>query len=115
MLIPIQGVCAPISLEYVLGFQGYFQLNTWTPLTVVLENRGQAMDGRLEVIVTSGSEYLGDVRQTPYSLDVELPYNSTKLCAFTIPIETFTHDLLIRLRQDEEVILTHTINLRPLS
>ncbi|MDY0091739.1 MAG: hypothetical protein RBT80_03470 [Candidatus Vecturithrix sp.] len=113
LLFPIQGVCAPISLEYVLGFQGYFQLNTWTPLTVVLENRGRAMDGRLEVIVTSGSEYLGDVRQTPYSLDVELPYNSTKLCAFTIPIETFTHDLLIRLRQDEEVILAHTINLRP--
>lgn len=113
MLIPMQGVCAPVSLEYVLGFQGYFQLNTWTPLTVVLENRGRTMHGRLEVIVTSGSEYLGDVRQTPFVLDVELPYNSSKLCSFTIPIETFTHDLLIQLRQDEEIILSQTINLRP--
>ncbi|GAK58411.1 hypothetical protein U27_05385 [Candidatus Vecturithrix granuli] len=113
LLFPMPGSCAPVSLEYVLGFQGYFQLNAWTPLTVVLENRGRAMDGRLEVIVTSGSEYLGDVRQTPFALDVELPYNSSKLCAFTIPIETFTHDLLIRLRQNEELILSQTINLRP--
>lgn len=113
LLFPPPGVCAPVSLEYVLGFQGYFRLNAWTPFTVALENRGRAMEGRLEVIVTSGSEYLGDVRQTPYSLGVELPYNSTRLCSFTIPIETFTHDLLVRLRQDEELILSQTINLRP--
>ena len=113
LLISGQGNCAPVSLEYFLGFQGYFQLDTWTPLTVVLENRGRTLHGQLEVIVTSGSEFVGDVRQTPFVLDVELPYNSSKLCSFTIPLETFTHELLIQLRQAQEVILSQSVNLRP--
>lgn len=113
LLFPTRGDGAPVSLEYFLGFQGYFQLDTWTPLTVALENQGRALHGQLEVIVTSGSEFVGDVRQTPFVLDVDLPYNSSKLCSFTIPIETFTHELLIQLRQEQKVILSESINLRP--
>jgi hypothetical protein len=100
-------------MEYSLGFNGYFQLETWTPLTIVLENRGRATSGTLEVIVTSGSEYLRNIYQTTYSMDVELPYNSTKLCSFTILITSFTHDLIIRLQHAEETLLSRSINLRP--
>ena len=77
-----------------------------------MDNRGRATNADLEVIVTSGSEYVGDVYRTVYSTEVDLPQDSKKLYAFTILIKSFTHELIIRLRQDEDVILSNSINLR---
>ena len=53
-----------IDLDFEIGFNNHFQLNTWTPLNVTLDNRGPETSGTLEVVVTSGSEYRGDVYQT---------------------------------------------------
>ena len=69
---PLTAFSDPIAIEYSLGFNDRFQLGKWTPLTVVLENRGRTTSGILEVIVTSGSEYLRNIHQTVYSMDVEL-------------------------------------------
>jgi hypothetical protein len=110
--IPLPSYAAGFSLDYSIGFNGHFQLNNWTPLNVVLDNRGRATSGKLEVIVTSGSEYQGDVYRTIYTTEVDLPQNSKKRYAFTILIKSFTHELIIRLRQDEDVIFSKSINLR---
>ena len=99
-------------MDYSIGFNGHFKLNNWTPLSVVLDNRGRAATGKLEVIVTSGSEYRGDVYRTIYTTEVDLPQNSKKRYAFTILIKSFTHDLIIRLRQDDDLIFSRSINLR---
>ena len=114
LVLPSPGWSTALSMEYSLGFNGHFQLHTWVPLTVVLENRSRAIRGTLEVLVTSGSEYFGNVYQTPYAMDVELPYNSKKLRSFTILITSFTHDLIIQLRQADKILLSQSINLRPL-
>lgn len=100
-------------MDYSIGFNGYFQLNNWTPLSVVLDNRGRSASGKLEVIVTSGSEYHGDVYRTIYTAEVDLPHNSKKRYAFTILIKSFTHDLIIRLRQADDSIFSRSIDLRP--
>ena len=103
---------AGLSLDYSIGFNGHFQLNNWTPLNVVLDNRGRATSGSLEVIVTSGSEYQGDVYRTIYRTEADLPQNSKKRYAFTIIIKSFTHQLIIRLRQDDDILFSKSINLR---
>ncbi len=103
---------AGFSLDFSIGFNGQFQLNNWTPLSVVLDNRGRPTSGNLEVLVTSGSEYQGDVYRTIYTTEVDLPQNSKKRYAFTIKIESFTHELIIRLRQDDDIIFSKSINLR---
>jgi hypothetical protein len=113
ILLPMTSDAASLSLDYSLGFNGYFRLDTWTPLTVVLENRGRTTRGTLEVIVTSGSEFLRTVHQTVHTMAVELPYNSTKLASFTIHLSTFTHDLLIQLRDDNgQILISSTVSLR---
>ena len=61
IFIPLPAYSAALSLDYSIGFNDHFQLNTWTPVTVVLENRDRPISGTLEVIVTSGSEYHQDV------------------------------------------------------
>ena len=103
---------AGFSLDYSLGFNGHFQLNNWTPLSVILDNRGVATYGILEVVVTSGSEYQGDVYRTIYSTEVDQPQNSKKRYAFTILIKSFTHVLIIRLRQEDNTLFSKSINLR---
>ena len=103
---------ATISLEAELGFYGHFQVHSWTPLTVLLENRGRAVNGTLEVIVTSGSELIGDIQSLTYTMDVELPYHAKKSAAFTVRLGAFIHPLRIRLRRQDEILAEQTINLR---
>ena len=100
-------------MDYSIGFNGHFQLNNWTPLSVVLDNRGRSAIGKLEVIVTSGSEYEGDVYRTIYTTDVDLPQNSKKRYTFTILLKSFTHNLIIRLRQEDDLVFSRSIDLRP--
>jgi len=103
---------APLFMQSWLGFNGRFQLNKWTPLTIVLENRGRPVNGKLEVMVTSGNEYRQDVHQAIYSTPVELPYNSKKRYAFTVLIKSFTHELIIRVKQAEDTVLSESLSLR---
>jgi hypothetical protein len=104
---------ASISLEYSLGFNGLFQLGKWAPLNIMLENNGRTTSGTLEIIVTSGSEYRRDVHYATYAMDVELPTNSKKLYSFTILIDSFTHPLIMRLKQSQRTLLSTSLNLRP--
>jgi hypothetical protein len=103
---------AGLSMDYSIGFNGHFQLNSWMPVNVVLDNQGRAINGNLEVIVTSGSEYEGNIYRTIYKADVDLPPNSKKRYAFTIHIESFTHELIIRLIQNDTVSIDKSISLR---
>jgi len=109
---PVPSFAAGYSMAYSIGFNGYFQLNKWTPLSVVLDNRGRAARGNLEVVVTAGSEYLEDVNRTIYTAAVDLPPNSSKRYTFTILIKSYTHDLIIRLRQEDNFIFARSIDLR---
>ena len=103
---------APVTLDANLGFNGTFSLNKWTPINIVLENSGRTLKGTLEVIVTSGSEFQGNVQDTTYDREVELPTRSKKMYAFTIYIDSNIHPLIIRLKQDGKTIVAKSINLR---
>jgi hypothetical protein len=111
--IPLPALSAAISIEYSIGFNDHFQLNTWTPVTVFIENKGRSTYGTLEVLVTSGSEYDQDVYQAIYAMDAELPNNSKKSYALTVLIKSFTHELIIRLRQNDNIIISNSVYLQP--
>jgi len=120
IVIALAMVCLPppaaamiFSLDCTVGFNGRYQLDHWSPLNLVIENKGRSVSGTLEVIVTSGSEYLGDVYRTVYAADVDLPDGSVKRYQFTVAIKSFIHDLVIRLRQNDQILYTKSVNLRP--
>jgi hypothetical protein len=112
LLFPQSTPAEAIALECTLGFNGVFRLKKWTPLTVVMENSHRGIQGQLEVVVTSGSEYQNDVYHTTYSSDVDLPTHSKKTYTFTILIDSYVHPLIIRLKKEKEIILSQSINLR---
>ena len=109
---PSPAGAAAFSLDYSIGFNGQFQFDRWSFLSVVVENKGREIRVKLEVIVISGSEYQGDVYRSVYAADVDLPANSIKRYAFTIRIKSFTHELILRLRQKDDIIVSRSINLR---
>jgi hypothetical protein len=112
MVIPHPARCQSLSMEYSIGFNDQFKLNSWTPITVTLENRGRPVSGSLEIVVTSGSEYQQDVYTSSYAQDVELPTNSKKIYTFTVLIKTATHDLLLKLSRPEKTLISKSVNLR---
>jgi hypothetical protein len=103
---------AGLSLDYVLGFNGRFQIGRWTPISIMLENKGRAIRGTLEVVVTSGNEYRRDVYPHTYSMEVELPTNSKKRYTFTVLIKSVTHDLRMTLEQNGSILVSKAVNLR---
>jgi len=104
---------AGLSLEYFLGFDGRFRLGAWTPLRVVLENRGVPLRGVLEVVVTTGSEYYQNVHAATYAAPVDLPTQARKGYTFAVHIASFSHPLVMRVVSDGRVVLTQALNLRP--
>ncbi len=111
-LYPLSAYSAAITMEYSIGFNGIFSINRWTPVNVILENKGRTINGVLELVVTSGNEYRRDVHDTIYSMDVELPTDSKKLYSLTAFIDSFTHPLIIRFKQGAKTIVSYAINLR---
>ncbi len=99
-------------MDFHLGYNGLFPLNRWIPLNVILENQGRSMMGSLEVVVTSGSEYLKNVHSTTYSMRVELPNQSRKLYVFTIRLDSFVYPLILRLKKEGNILLQRGYNLR---
>jgi hypothetical protein len=110
--LPLPAAAAVFTLDCTVGYNGHYQLNHWSPLSVVVENRGPAVRGKLEVVVTAGSEYLGNVYRSVYATDADLPPDSVKRYQFTVTIKSFTHDLVIRLRQNDKIIFSKSVNLR---
>ena len=101
-----------VEMEYTLGFDGVFQLGKWVPISVTLENRGRMIQGTLEILLSSGSEFEKNVQHNEYSKELELPYNSKKKLTFTVLIKSYVHPLIIRLKQGKEIVISEEINLR---
>lgn len=104
-----------IELEYVVGFNGLFQVNQWVPVTVTVENQGDEMRGQLEIITHSGSEYYNNIYQNTYSQELYIPFNAKKVCSFTVHIESSTRPLIVRFRQGNHIIKTHSVDLRTMA
>ena len=102
LFVPSIAHGSSIDLEYRLGFNGLFTLGKWSPITISIENRGKTIKGFLEVLTTSGSEYRQDVYNRTYSTKVEIPTNSKKQYQMTVYIESFTHPLVIRLKDAKD-------------
>ena len=104
---------APLWMENTLGFGSAFRVNTWTPLSVIVENRGKLIEGTLEVVVRSGNEYKNNMEETSYQQPVELPAHSRKKYEFIVLIRTASHPLKIHLWQHGKIIHSQSLPLQP--
>ncbi len=99
-------------MESVVGLNGTFKQNSWTPLSVRIENRGKTTKGALDVIIRSGNEYQNNIEETVYRRTIELPPNSTKKYDFFLFIQTIAHPVRIQLSNDGEILEEESLSLR---
>jgi len=101
-----------VDLEAVLGFAGAYRLARWAPLVVTALNRGEDIVGLLEVAVTNGDEFRGNIYTSYYRHRLELPGNSRKRFFFTVYLESFTHPLVVRVSAGGREVARRVIDLR---
>ncbi len=101
-----------MQLDVLIGFNGLYRLNTWTPVQIIAENQGRRVVGKISVQVVRGSEFRGGTSVTHYVRDVELPHNSRKRFAFVVPLSTYVYPLVVTLEEADQVICQREVDLR---
>lgn len=109
-----QAQALTIFMESSLGFADTFRVKTWTPLAIVVENRGKLLEGMLEVVVRSGNEYKNNMEEVAYQKPVQLPAHSRKKYNFTVYIRSSVHPLTINLYQNGTLVHSESLLLQPL-
>ncbi|MGI9334282.1 MAG: hypothetical protein ACR2RL_14125, partial [Gammaproteobacteria bacterium] len=103
---------APVDVEAQLGFSNTFRLGRWTPLVVTVSNRGNDLSGFLEVQVTGGNEFQGNLYNTFHRRPLELPRDARKRLRFTVFLDSFARPLTMRVVSGERELAHQSIDLR---
>lgn len=102
-----------ITVSPVFGFNGVIRSGAWTPVSVVLENRGAPVyDGRLEITVTRGDEYRKDMYHNRYTTRVDLPAGSKKIFRFQVFVQSGLHPVMITLYSSGKPVFQKTMPIR---
>lgn len=108
----VSGQEKELVITEILGFSDYYKMGSWTPLSVLLQNRGKTVDGWLEVILTSGSEFKGNIRETVYRKKIVLPTGSQKLFSFSLPIDSPVFPLQINIWHNESLVGSKSVSVK---
>jgi hypothetical protein len=86
----------PLQLDVIVGFDGYIQDGTWTPINVIASNDGSDVSGELRVEVESFSG-----TNAIYSRRIDLPQGSRKQVTFyAADVSTYGGDVQVDLVAD---------------
>jgi hypothetical protein len=112
LLFPAKGYAKTetIVMDATVGFDNNYRLINWTPVIVDLENKGDDIDGRVEVLVSNSQ-----ISSTLYTVPAVLPRNSKKRIHLYINPGTMQRNLEIKLAEGKKVLKTvKTSGLNPL-
>jgi len=107
-MIPVSGYADAerddVVMEAQVGFDGYFRLEQWTPITVEIENNGEDIQGVLEVVANQDS-----VRAVIFSRPVVVPKNSKKRFVLYVQVNTIQKEMNIKLVQEGKTIKSYEV------
>ena len=74
-----QAATSPLSIAVKVGYSGFVKAQQWMPVTIDLTNKGQDVDGTLEVSTGAGSSQTGQpIESVIYQTHLSLPAGATK-------------------------------------
>ncbi|HET7559285.1 MAG TPA: hypothetical protein VFK80_04940, partial [Limnochordia bacterium] len=101
-----------LEAEVQLGFDGHFRVGAWTPVRVVLHNRGEALTGEIALNVAAGPPIDGSPEELSYRRPLQLAANSVHTYAFTVPMrQTFEPLHLLVTDALGHTLFTHDVEL----
>lgn len=102
--IPLENVSAApreddIVMEAEVGFDGYFKLRQWIPVTIYIENHGDDIKGNIEVV---GNQ--SESTAMRFTAPAIIPKGSKKRIDLYIRVNTFQKNMKIDLKSDGKVL-----------
>jgi hypothetical protein len=99
-----------IDHSYVLGFDGIYKENSWTPLIIRISNDDKSISGNLIIETDNSSTTFEQKRR--YIKPVDLPSGSHKELSFVIPIGHHSRDIRYFFESDNSIIFENIIRLK---
>jgi hypothetical protein len=91
-----------VRTDTMIGFNGRFRTDRWTPVRVTLENFGQDISGSLEVSVVRGDRFGSSRTTIAYSRPLDLVSGVSKAFSFVLPLATAVYPIHVTVRDGEE-------------
>lgn len=95
-----------VIMEAKMGFDGRFRLGNWTPIMVDIENKGDDVQGDLEIEVQQPNRTTSAVFSTP----VVIPHGTRKRFKLYVQVNALQRDFEVKLTQGGTVIDSVEIN-----
>ena len=97
-----------ISMKADLGFDGYYKIGNYAPFYFEIENKLKDINGELQVELP---DEMNNV--TLYSMQINLPNNSTKKFVMNIPMNRFISKIQVNIVEGKEKVFTKSIKVDP--
>lgn len=95
-----------LTMEVEATFDGYFKYGEWLPIWVYLENDGPDLEAEVQVQIASGNT-------TTFAAPASLPTGSRKRIPLYVLPNNYSHELEVRLVDDDEVLLVQSVPINP--
>lgn len=97
-----------INMTAEVGFDGYFKLGNYTPFYFEIENKLKDINGELQIELPDEMDNL-----TVYSMQINLPNNSTKKFVMNVPMNRFLSKLQVNIVEGKDKVFTKSIKVSP--
>ena len=97
-----------INMKVDVGFDGYYKLGNYAPFYFEIENKLKDINGELQIELPDEMDNL-----TVYSMQINLPNNSTKKFVMNIPMNRFLSKLQINIVEGNVKVFTKAIKVSP--
>jgi hypothetical protein len=97
-----------INMTAEVGFDGYYKLGNYAPFYFEIENKLKDINGELQIELPDDMDNL-----TVYSMQINLPQNSTKKFVMNVPMSRFLSKLQVNIVEGKNKVFTKSIKLSP--
>lgn len=97
-----------INMTAEVGFDGYYKLGNYAPFYFEIENKLKDINGELQIELPDEMDNL-----TVYSMQINLPNNSTKKFVINVPMNRFLSKLQVNIVEGKNKVFTKSIKVSP--
>jgi hypothetical protein len=97
-----------IDMKVEVGFDGYYKLGNYAPFYFEIDNKLKDINGELQIELPDEMDNL-----TVYSMQVNLPNQSTKEFMMSVPINRFASKLQVNIVEGSNKVFSKSIKVNP--
>lgn len=97
-----------INMKVEVGFDGFYKLSNYAPFYFEIDNKLKDINGELQVEVPDEMDNI-----TLYTMQINLPNNSTKKFVMNVPMNRFISKLQVNIVEGKNKVFTKSIKVSP--